>query len=51
MLSATLAACAALTLVVTFLAVPRAAKARRLARLRAAQEKWAEAQDRNGLTP
>ena len=36
MLFATLA-CAALT-VVTFLAIPRAAKARRLARLRAAQE-------------
>jgi hypothetical protein len=43
MLSATLAACATLILV---LAVPRAAKARRLARLRAAQERWAELMDR-----
>lgn len=29
-----------------FLAVPRAAEARRLARLRAAQERWAELMDR-----
>ena len=43
MLSATLAACATLILV---LAVPRAAEARRLARLRAAQEKWARELDR-----
>jgi hypothetical protein len=50
MLAATLAACAVLTLLV-ILAVPRAAETRCLARLRAAQEKWAEAQDRNGLTP
>ena len=44
MLYATLAACAVLTLVV-ILAVPHT-KDRRLARLRAAQEKWAEAMDR-----
>ena len=37
---------AALTLVVTFLAVPRPAEARRRARLRAAQEEWAERMDR-----
>jgi hypothetical protein len=36
-------ACAALILV---LAVPQAAEARRLARLRAAQEKWAREMDR-----
>jgi hypothetical protein len=42
---ATLAACAALTLVV-LLAVPHAAEARRLARLRAAQERWAREMDR-----
>ncbi len=46
MLFATLAACAALMTLVTFLAVPRAAKVRRLARLRQAQEKWAEEMDR-----
>ncbi|MBV8558597.1 MAG: hypothetical protein JO116_23895 [Planctomycetaceae bacterium] len=38
---------AALTLVVTFLAVPRPAETRRLARLRAAQEEWAERMDRH----
>ena len=41
------AALAALTLVVTFLAVPRPAEARRLARLRAAQEAWAARMDRH----
>ncbi len=40
-------ACAALT-VVTFLTVPRAVETRRLARLRAAQERWAERMDRRG---
>ena len=44
MLFATLAACTTLILV---LAVPRAAEARRLARLRRAQERWAEAMDRH----
>jgi hypothetical protein len=43
---AMLAACAALTLVVMSLAVPREVEARRLARLRAAQEKWARELDR-----
>jgi predicted MFS family arabinose efflux permease len=38
---AMLAACAALSLVVMFLAVPRELEARRRTRLRAAQEKWA----------
>ena len=37
-------ACAALTLVVTFLAVPR--RESRLARLRRAQERWAKLMDR-----
>ncbi|MBV8229018.1 MAG: hypothetical protein JO329_03450 [Planctomycetaceae bacterium] len=37
---------AALTLVVTFLAVPRPAEARRLARLFRAQQEWAEQLDR-----
>ncbi|MBV8317009.1 MAG: hypothetical protein JOZ53_18880 [Planctomycetaceae bacterium] len=45
MLSATLVACATLILI---LAVPRAAETRRLARLRAAQEKWAEQLDHRG---
>jgi len=44
MLYAMLAACATLILV---LAVPRAAKARRLARLFRAQEEWAEMTDRH----
>ena len=44
---AMLAACAALTLVVTFLAVPRAAKAHRQARLFRAQQEWAEQLDRH----
>ncbi len=39
-------ACATLT-VVTFLAIPHP-KARRLARLHAAQERWAERMDRHG---
>jgi hypothetical protein len=43
---ATLAAGAALTLVVMALAVPREVEARRRARLRAAQERWAELRDR-----
>jgi hypothetical protein len=43
MLFATLVACTTLILV---LAVPRAAEARRLARLRRAQERWAEQLDR-----
>ncbi|MBV8268520.1 MAG: hypothetical protein JO252_19495 [Planctomycetaceae bacterium] len=37
---------AALTLVVTFLAVPRPAEARRRARLFRAQQEWAELRDR-----
>ena len=44
MLYAMLAACATLILV---LAVPRAAKARRLARLFRAQQVWAELMDRH----
>jgi len=43
---AMLAACAALTLIVMFLAVPREVETRRLARLRAAQEEWARELDR-----
>ncbi|HMB02596.1 MAG TPA: hypothetical protein VKP69_02515 [Isosphaeraceae bacterium] len=43
MLDATLAA---LTLVVTSPAVPHVVEARRLARIRQAQEKWAELMDR-----
>jgi hypothetical protein len=43
---AMLVTCAALTLVVMSLAVPRDPESRRLARLRAAQEKWAEQLDR-----
>ena len=43
---AMLVTCAALTLVVMSLAVPREPESRRLARLRAAQEKWAEQLDR-----
>jgi muconolactone delta-isomerase len=43
---AMLVTCAALTLVVMSLAVPRELEARRLARLRAAQEKWARELDR-----
>jgi hypothetical protein len=39
---------AALTLVVTFLAVPRPAEARRRARLFRAQQEWAEQLDRRG---
>ena len=46
MLYAMLAACATLILV---LAVPRAAEARRLARLFRAQEEWAEMMDRQAM--
>jgi len=46
MLCAMLAACATLILV---LAVPRAAEARRLARLFQAQEEWAEMMDRQAM--
>ena len=46
MLCAMLAACATLILV---LAVPRAAEARRLARLFRAQEEWAEMMDRQAM--
>ena len=45
-LYAMLATCAALTLVVMSLAVPREVDARRRTRLRAAQEKWARELDR-----
>ena len=47
---ATLAACAALTRVV-LLAVPREVEARRRARRRAAQERWAELMDRRAAAP
>jgi hypothetical protein len=43
---AMLVTCAALTLVVMSLAVPRAAEARRRARLHRAQDEWAEQLDR-----
>ena len=46
MLYAILAACATLIFVLV-LAVPHAAKARRLARLFRAQQKWAEMMDRH----
>ena len=45
---AMLAACAALSLVVMSLAVPRELEARRRARRRAAQEKWARELNRRG---
>jgi hypothetical protein len=45
-LYAMLATCAALTLVVMSLAVPREVDARRRTRLRAAHEKWARELDR-----
>ena len=48
MLYAMLAACATLIFV---LAVPRAAKARHLARLFRAQQEWAEMMDRQRVTP
>jgi hypothetical protein len=43
---AMLAACAALSTVAMSLIVPRELEARRLARLRAAQSRWAELMDR-----
>jgi hypothetical protein len=43
---AMLAACVALSTVALFLAVPRELEARRRARSRAAQERWAELIDR-----
>ena len=43
---AMLAACTALTLIAMSLAVPREVEARRRARLRVAQEKWARELDR-----
>ncbi len=46
MLYAMLAACASLILALV-LAVPRAAAARRLARLHRSQQKWAELMDRH----